>query len=441
MAMAQKQTRRRIVQSSMLAGAWLIAPGALARGRSPNERLGIACIGVGGRGAVNLEGVQSEEIVALCDVDGQRAGSAFDRFPKADKFADFRAMLDRLDRRIDAVVVSTPDHTHAVAAVTAMRMGKHVYCEKPLAHSLYECRTMAELAARNKLATQMGTQRHGWANQRRVVDLVRSGTIGPVEECHVWIGGSRGGGQRPRETPPVPADLKWDLWLGPAPERPYHPVYAPYGWRFWWDFGTGETGNMGCHILDVPFEALALGSPTTVEAEGPPAHPETTPKAMSVRYRFPARGNLPPLLLTWCHGRKPAALLPKEEQSRWGSGVLFVGREGMLLGDLFTWKLLPERRFPDLRAPRRARPVAAGFSWEPDSSDHYRQWIAACKTGSPTSCHFGYAGPLTEAVLLGNVAYRLGEKLHWDAKNLKAADCPRAEPFLRRPYRKGWTLG
>jgi len=438
--MVTKLARRQLLRRSLLAGPWLIAPGVLARGGSPNEKLGVAVIGVGGRGAVNLEAVQGENVVALCDVDEQRAGDAFDRFPKARKHHDFRRMLEGMDRQIDAVVVSTPDHTHAVAGVIALHLGKHVYCEKPLAHSVHECRVMAELAARKKVATQMGTQRHVWANQRRVVELVRSGTIGPVEACHVWIGGSRGGGERPKDVPPVPAHLKWDLWLGPAPERPYHPVYAPYGWRFWWDFGTGETGNLGCHHLDAAFEALALSYPTAIEAEGPPVDPETTPRWISVRYEFPARGNQPPLVLTWCHGRKPAAL-PAEQRSRWSYGMLLVGSKGMLLADLYTWVLLPESRFPDLRAPKQPRPRAAGFSWEPDSGAHYQEWLTACKTGSPTACHFGYAGPLTETVLLGNVAFRVGEKLHWDAKDLKAANCPRAEDLLRRPYRKGWSLG
>ena len=430
-----------MMQSTVLAGLWPAGRRARGAGTSPNERLGVACIGVGGRGAVNLEAVGGENVVALCDVDEKRAGGAFDRFPRAKKFHDFRKMLAELDKQIDAVVVSTPDHTHAVAAVAAMRMGKHCYCEKPLTHSVYESRVMAELAAQKKLATQLGTQRHCWQNHRRVVELVRSGTIGPVRECHVWIGGSRGGGERPTQSPPVPPHLEWDLWLGPAPKRPYHPVYAPYGWRFWWDFGTGETGNLGCHSLDSPFEALSLGSPTAVEAEGPPVHPETTPQWMRVRYEFPARGDLPPLVLHWSHGRRPSELLEEKERAKWRSGMLFIGQKGTLLADLFTWKLLPESRFPNLHPAKAPKPKAFGFSWEPDSSGHYREWIRACKTGGPTSCGFGYSGPLTETVLLGNVAYRAGERFQWAAKGLKAVNCPKAEALIRREYRKGWSLG
>jgi predicted dehydrogenase len=439
--MSRPITRRRMIQGTALAGLWLAGRGGRGAEGSPNEKLHVACIGAGGRGVVNIQGVQSQDVVALCDVDGRQAAATFAKFPKAAKFQDFRRMLDKLQKTIDAVVVSTPDHTHAVAAVTAMRMGKHCYCEKPLSHSVFESRTMAGLAAAKKLATQLGTQRHCWQNQRRVVELIQGGTIGPVRECHVWIGGSRGGGQRPKDTPPVPPQLNWDLWLGPAPQRPYHPVYVPYGWRFWWDFGTGETGNMGCHVLDVPFESLSLRYPTAVEAEGPPVDPETTPRWMKVRYEFPGRGVLPPLVLHWSHGRKPVGVLPEKDLARWGSAVLFVGEKGMLLADLFKWKLFPESRFPGLRAVEGPRGRAAGFSWEPDSSHHYAEWIAACKTGSPTSCHFGYGGPLTETVLLGNVAYRVGERFQWDAANLRAINCPKADGLIRREYRKGWSLG
>jgi predicted dehydrogenase len=309
-----------------------------------------------------------------------------------------------------------------------------------LSHSVYESRVLAELTAKKKVATQLGIQRHCWESHRRVVELIRSGTIGPVRECHAWIGGNRGGAERPREAPPVPSHLKWDLWLGPAPDRPYHPAYAPYGWRFWWDFGTGETGNLGCHHLDIAFEALALGHPIFVEAQGPPVHGETTPAWMQVRYRFPARGELPPLTMTWSHGKRPTGIGPEEELARWRSAALYVGSKGMLIADLFKWKLLPESRFPDQQAPKGQLPKAAGFSWEPDSVRHYQEWIAACKTGSPTSCPFSYGGPLTEIVLLGNVAYRAGEPFAWDAKSLKAIHCTKAEPLIRREYRKGWGL-
>ncbi len=435
-----QRTRREVLQTMVVTGAWVAGRGLRAAGDSPNEKLNLACIGVGGRGAANLDAVKGENVVALCDVDQQRAGSVLDQYPRARKFLDFRRMLDELDRQIDAVVVSTPDHTHAVSAIQAMQMGKHCYCEKPLAHSVHETRVMADLAARTKLATQMGIQRHCWDNFARVVELIQTGTIGPVRECHVWIGGNRGGGRRPTETPPVPPHLNWDLWLGPAPQRPYHPVYAPYGWRFWWDFGTGETGNLGCHHLDLPFQALNLKHPLTIEAEGPPVDPETTPPWMSVRYTFAARGSLPPLVLTWQHGKKPLGALPESELAPFRTGMLFVGDKGLLLADLYKWKLWPEAQFSHLRQPAVAAPAAAGFTLEPASVPHYQEWLAACKSGSPTSCHFGYGGPLTELVLLGNAAYRTGEKLDWDAQNLRAVNCPKADQFLRRESRQGWTL-
>jgi len=436
-----RRTRREVLQTMALTGAWIAGRGLRAAGTSPTEKLNLACIGVGGRGAANLDAVKGENIVALCDVDQQRAGSVLDQYPRARKFADFRRMLDELDRQIDAVVVSTPDHTHAVACVKAMQMGKHCYCEKPLAHSVHEARRMADLAAANKLATQLGIQRHCWDNFARVVELIQADTIGPVRKCHVWIGGNRGGGRRPAETPPVPSHLNWDLWLGPAPQRPYHPAYAPYGWRFWWDFGTGETGNLGCHHLDLPFQALNLRHPLTIEADGPPVDPETTPPWMSVRYEFAARDSLPPLLLTWQHGEKPAGVLPESELAPFRSGMLFVGDKGLLLADLYKWKLLPESKFSHIQRPPTPAPTAAGFTLEPASVPHYQEWLAACKSGSPTSCHFGYGGPLTELVLLGNAAYRTGEKLNWDAQNLRAVNCPQADRFLRRAYRQGWTLG
>jgi len=436
--MCSRLARRSMLRGALTAGAWIV--GRHAAGRSPNDKLNIAYIGVGGRGVANIESIEGENVVALCDVDDRRAGNVFQRFPQARKYHDFRRMLDEMDRQIDAVVVSTPDHTHAVAAMAAMHRGKHCYCEKPLSHSVYEARAMAELATRRKLATQLGIQRHVWPNFRRVVQLIRQGTIGPVSQCHIWIGGSRGGGERPTESPAVPAHLKWDLWLGPAPQRSYHPAYAPYGWRFWWDFGTGETGNMGCHILDLAFSALDLKYPTSIEAQGPPVHPETTPKAMSVRYEFSARGQQPPLVLTWVHGKAPVHLVPQSLLAGLPWGLVFVGTRGMLLTGLYWYRLLPEQEFADLQPTRSPHPKANGYGPEVDSRPHYQQWIAACKTGSSTSCHFGYAAPLTETVLLGNVAYRTGQRLLWDAERMRATNCPSAENFLRRQYREGWTL-
>jgi predicted dehydrogenase len=302
-----------------------IALTAASRPRSSNERLRIGIIGTSNRGGSNLAGVQHEDIVALCDVDDRVVGPAAEWFPKAKLFHDYRKMLEFPG--LDAVVVSTADHTHASATAVALRLGKHVYCEKPLTHSVHEARVVAELAANAGIATQMGTQIHAGENYRRVVELIRSGAIGPVGEVHVWCEGRWGGGERSDERPPVTAGLRWDLWLGPAPARPYHPDYLPRSWRRWWDFGCGTLGDMGCHFMDLPFWALDLSHPRTVEAEGPPVHPETTPEWLIVRYTFGERDGQPPVTLTWYDGgKKPKRLtslaLPGKS---WGSGVLFVG--------------------------------------------------------------------------------------------------------------------
>jgi hypothetical protein len=311
----------------------------------------------------------------------------------------------------------------------ALRLGKHVYCEKPLTHNVYEARRVAEAAAKAKTATQMGTQIHAAGNYRRVVEIIRSGAIGPVREVHTWAGRSWGGGDRPKEMPPVPSNLHWDLWLGPAPERPYHSTYLPANWRKWWDFGGGNLADMACHHMDLPFWALELRAPLTVEAEGPPLHPETCPLGLIVRYEFPSRGDAPPVKLTWYDGDK---IPPKiRELSTGGGGNLFVGDRGLLWADYGSYKLYPEADFAGFKPPP---PTIA------DSIGHHAEWLQACKTGGPTTCSFDYSGALTEAVLLGNVAYRTGRKLAWDAASLKAADCPEADAFLRREYRKGWEL-
>jgi predicted dehydrogenase len=312
-----------------------------------------------------------------------------------------------------------------------MKLGKHCFCEKPLAHNVYEVRVMTELARNKKLATQMGTLIHATSNYRRVVELVKSGAIGPVAEAHVWCGKDWGGGERPKETPPVPPNIHWDLWLGPAPERPYHPCYLPAQWRRWWDFGNGTLGDMACHLMDLPYWALDLAHPLAVEAEGPPVHPETCPHALVVRYEYPARGDQPPVKLTWYDGVNRPPQLAANGLPDWGMGVLFVGREGMLLADYGRKELYPKEKFAQFKAPEPTIPESPG---------HHKEWIAACKGGPAGLCNFDYAGPLSEAVLLGTVAYRVGKKLEWDAAALKATNCPEADEYLRRQYRKGWTL-
>ena len=431
--MSKRFNRRHMLRAGALAGIGFWVSGGAARGasKSPNEKLDVAVIGCGNRGAGNLGGVSSENIVALCDVDDRQAANAYKQFPKAQKFRDFRKMLDQVGKQIDAVVVSTPDHTHAPAAVMAMKMGKHCYCEKPMAHSVFEIRTMRRLAREKKLATQLGTQIHAEQNYRRVVELVQSGAIGAVGEVHVWFGGSYAGRDRPKETPPVPPELDWDLWLGPAPVRPYHDCYVPGRWRTWWDFGTGAMGDFGCHYMDLAFWALGLRYPTRVEAEGSPVHPEGTPAWTVVRYEFPGRNGSPPVKLTWYDGGKRPEPVQQGKVPNWGTAVLFVGQKGMLLADYGQRKLLPEAQYAGFEAPKPTIP---------DSIGHHQEWILACKTGSPTTCNFDYSGALSEAVLLGCAAYRSGKKLEWDARQMKAKDCPEVDRFIRPEYRQGWVL-
>ncbi len=425
-----RTSRREFVGQAAIAGAGLlvgVSP-ATARTYQANERLSIGIIGVANRGRANLDGVASEQITSICDVDESYLDRCAQDFPEAARFTDFRRMIDK--SKLDAVVISTPDHTHAPAASMAMQADLDVYCEKPLAHNVVEVRRLTDLARRRKRITQMGTQIHAESNYRRVVEAIRSGAIGSIREVHVWCGGSYSPGDRPTDQPPVPPGLHWDLWLGPAPERPYHPAYAPFQWRGWWDFGNGLLGDMACHHMDLPFWALDLRVPETIEAEGPPVHPESCPAWLIVRYTFPARGELPPVNLTWYSGRRPhyfeEGLLPE-----WGNGTLFVGSDGMLLADYGRHVLLPKEKFQDWVPPTPSIP---------DSIGHHAEWIEGCKTRTPALCDFSYAGPLTEAVLLGNVAYRSGQRLSWDARHMKLPGTPEAEKYLRRRYRRGWRL-
>jgi predicted dehydrogenase len=439
--MHTKLTRRDFLRNATWGGAGLVilSNSRLVRGTQANARLNIAGIGVGGRGAEDVNGVDSENIVALCDVDHQHAAKTFERFPDAKPYKDFRKMLDEMQDRIDAVVVGTPDHTHAPAAVMAMKLGKHCYCEKPLTHSVYEARMMAQLAREKKLVTQMGTQIHAGSNYRRVVELVQSGAVGKVPEVHVWLGANFAGPPKPTDMsqpdapgdhPAVPETLDWDLWLGPAAYRPYHPDYAPFKWRYWWNFANGQLGDFFCHYCDLAFWALNLRHSTGVEAEGP-VHPESAAKWTIACQEYPARGDLPAVTLTWYSGGGYPAIVKENNVPQWGSAVLFVGSDGMLIADYNKHQLLPAEKFVGFQPPD---------PFIPDSIGHHAEWIEACKTGGPTTCNFDYSGALTEAALLCNVALRTGRKLTWDAKNLKAIGCPEADAFIRRQYREGWTL-
>lgn len=428
--MHRRRTSRRtfLGTSAAAVGACWILP---SWAESPNEKLNVAVVGVANRGGANLAGVSSENIVALCDVDANYLAAAAKNHPQAKLYRDFRRMLDEVQNSIDAVVVSTPDHTHAPPAAAAMSLGKHCYCEKPLTHCVYETRVLTELAVKNRLTTQLGTQIHAGDNYRRVVELVQAGVIGPISEVHVWSAASYSGGDRPTDTPPVPEYLDWDLWLGPAPYRPYHPAYVPFRWRGWKDFGNGGLGDFFCHYCDLAFWALDLRYPLTVEAEGPPPHPDSTPPWLIVRYEFPARGDLPPVKLTWYDGGKRPPLQAEAGLPDWASAVLFVGEKGMLLADYGRRVLWPEEKFADFTPPPQTIPASIG---------HHQEWIEACKGRGTTTCRFEYSGPLTEAALLGTVAYRTGRKIEWDAQNLKAIGCPEADPWIHTPYREGWKL-
>ena len=435
--MTRKTTRRDMLRESLAVGAavgFFTSNTLQSAERSANEKLNIGIIGAAGRGADNAQGVQSENIVALCDVNEQNLAQAAARYPHARTYADWRELVEQKD--LDAVVISTTDHTHALAGVWAMNRGLSVYCEKPLAHSVYEARMMQDkyLANQHRLATQMGTQIHATDNYRRVVELIQSGAIGPVREAHVWCG--RQGladGERPKEEQPVPAHLNWDLWLGPAPARPYHARYLPgcMTWEQWWDFGNGCLGDMGSHLIDLPFWALKLRDPLSVEAEGSPLRTETYPEWLKVRWEHPARGDMPALTLHWYDGIQRPESPAGHNLQDWGIGVLFVGDGGMLLADYGKRILLPEEKFKNFQPPAPTIPPSLG---------HYEEWLHAIKTGEPTLCNFDYSGKLVEHNLLGTVAFRTQTKLAWDAQNLRATNCPQAAPLIRPEYRQGWVL-
>jgi predicted dehydrogenase len=428
--MTRSQNRRRFLQTTAAAGAvGLLSTGSVL---GANERLNIGAIGVGGRGAGDLAAVAGQNIVAICDVDEGRLNGAGSRHPKAEKYFDYRKLLERKD--LDAVVVATPDHHHAPATMRALRNGLHVYCEKPLTHTVAEARLIAETAKKMKVATQMGTQNHEHPGYLRLVELLKSGAIGAVTEVHVitdrpgrwWPQGV----QQPTGSPAVPGSLKWDLWLGPAAERAYNPAYVPFKWRGWWDFGCGAIGDMAIHLMDPAFWALELGGPVKVTSQGPDPHSHSGPTWMETLFEFGQRGKLPPVNVTWYEGTakaKPeiAAELPM-------NGSLFIGDKGRIAithgGNPI---LLPEDKFADFKG---ADPFL------PKSPGHHQQWIDACKAGTPTGSNFGYAGPFTEIVLLGNVAYRVGKPITYDPAKMEITDVSEANQLLSKSYRKGWEL-
>lgn len=433
--MSEHLERREFLRQALLAGtatataaAFAAKPQAALAARSPNERLNLACIGVANKGADNINNLVSENIVALCDVDSVHLGKMAERFPKAKTYVDFRKLFDA-EKNLDGVVVSTPDHTHAIPVVWALKRGFDVYCEKPLAHSVYEVRQMREQAAKQKAVTQMGTQIHAGENYRRAAEIVQSGQLGPVTRVHVWMGGGIRPGKRAAEGTP-PSTVDYDLWVGPAPMRPFSTSHFHFNWRYWWDFGNGTLGDFGCHYMDLPFWALDLRYPTSVQAKGEKTSDgdNDVPDNMQVEYFFPERGERPAVHMTWYNGawRPPGA-----EQYDKSAAVLFEGSKGRLLADYGSRKI-----FMNDGSMPPAPPATI-----PNSIGHWAEWAAACKSRGPTTCNFDYSGALAEAVLLGNVSYRAGgQKLEWDAQALKATNCPAADEFIQRQYRAGWTL-
>ena len=458
--------RRTAVASS----AFMVVPSHVLglNGKTPpSGKLNIAGIGIGGQGASDLEQLSSENIVALCDVDANHAGRIFKKYPKAKVHTDFRKMLDE-QKEIDAVMVATPDHLHAFVSMAAIKHGKHVYCEKPLTHSVWEARQIAQAAREHKVATQMGNQGQASEDTRRLCEFILDNAIGPVREVHIWTDRpSNGlfneywpqGVARPKDCPPVPSTLDWDLWLGPAPSRPYHPAYLPFKWRGWWDFGTGALGDIGCHAMDPVFRALRLGAPPPVgwgNAKGEAHYPisvqasstrvnnETYPLASMVTYEFPARDEMPPLKLVWYDGnlRPPRPPELEDDREMGANGHLLIGDKGKILSlrgqGKRGFELIPASRAKEYGEPPKKLPRSIG---------HHKEWIEACKGGNPAGSNFDWAGPLTEVVLLGNVTLRpemreelTMKKLLWDGPQMRFTNCDDANKFFRTEYRKGWVL-
>lgn len=439
-------SRRRFVKLAAAGASSLVALPGFLRAQNPNGKLNIAIIAAGGRGAGNTGGVSSENIVALCDVYEPRLKQAAEKYPQAKCFKDFRKIFDRPDD-FDAVVVSTCEHSHAMATMMALKAKKHVYCEKPLTHDVWEARQIRLAAAEAGVTTQMGIQIHAGENYRRVVELIQTGAIGAVSEVHVWV--SRAWGwqskeaaernhdivyatERPTGSTPIPEGLDWDLWLGPAPYRPFNEVYFPGPkWYRWWDFGNGTMSDLGSHFNDLPFWALKLQYPLTIEGSGPPPHPEIAPASMKAVYEYGPRGNLPPVRMTWYQGEEKPEIWTEKGIPQWGSGHLFIGDKGMLLSDYGKYVLLPEAQYAGFQPPEPFLPRVAS---------HHAEWLEACKNGKQSSANFEYSGWLTEANHLGNVAYRTGKKLEWDPVALQAANAPEAAQFIRRQYREPWKL-
>jgi predicted dehydrogenase len=448
--MSEKRVnRRRFLAGAAALGAVTAVPRHVLGGagyEAPSGKLNIAGIGIGGMGASNLRQLESENIVALCDVDHAYAAPVFARYPQAKVYRDYREMLETRED-IDAVMIATPDHTHAVISMEAMRRGKHVYCQKPLTHNVYESRMLARAAKQYGVTTQMGNQGHSHEGIRLICEWIWDGAIGEVREVDAWCSlsyypfghasWSSKWSRRPADEPAVPETLDWDLWLGPAPRRPYHPAYHPRVWRCWLDFGCGMMGDRGAHTLDAAVWALRLGHPDSVEATSMGSNPDTHPLSSVVTYQFPARGEMPPVTLRWYEGLRaprPAELEDGRQMGHPEGGILFKGSKGTLMGGVYGEgaRLIPEAKMKAYLRPAPTLPRVKG--------SHEQDWVRACKRGEAAGSDFGYSGPLTEICLLGNVAQRVDARIEWDGEAMKVTNLPEANQYVQTPYREGWRL-
>jgi predicted dehydrogenase len=449
-------SRRSFVGSVATAAAITLVPRHVLGGKgfkAPSDTLHVAAVGSGGMGASNIQRCADagEKIVGLCDVDDERAAKTYASFPKVPKYKDFRKMLEK-QKDIDAVIVATPDHSHALIAMAAMQLGKHVYVQKPMTRTVGEARKLTEAARRYKVATQMGNQGHSMVGVRLVSEWIWDGAIGPVREVHcftnrpVWPGQGFG---RPTETPPVPGSLDWDLWLAGSAYRPYHPSYAPHDWRAWRDFGAGALGDMGCHIMDTPFSALKLHYPVSVQASTAEMvierwkrfeNKETFPVASVVHYTFPARADMPEVKLHWYDGgilpERPDDLEPDREMNFGdGGGTIIVGDKGKIVCGTYgdSPRLIPESKMAAYQRPPQTLPRIKG--------SHEENWIQACKGGEPATSNFDYSGPFTETVVMGNLAIGFpGKRLLWDGERMTVTNLPEANDLVLPHYRQGWHL-
>jgi hypothetical protein len=464
-------TRRQFIYTTAIAGAATLTAYAASKPRriSANEKLNIGAVGVGGKGDSDVECCASENIVALCDVDAKTLAKKHEKYSKARIYKDWRVMLEK-EKSLDAVIISTPDHLHALVAATAMRLGKHVYCQKPLTQTVYEARLLRQLSKKHGVATQMGNQGSAEDGLRRAVEVVQAGLIGSVRQVHVWSNRPiwPQGMDRPAAADPVPANLDWDLWLGPAPQRPFKAgAYHGFVWRGWQDFGTGALGDMACHTANMPFRALKLGYPTEVEAESSPMNKESWPLKSKIRFEFPAREGLSPVTFWWYDGGNPKPGKPFEHDGNNkppkdivaeveemtgqvpGSGCILVGDKGKIFsgndyGAKFYIKVAGDKEMTESEKHEAVKAVPQivprnEFKGGPDLRQHL-EWIAACKGGKPAYSDFSIAAYLTEIILLGCVALRTGRKLEWDGPNMRATNAPEAAQYVKRTNRKGWKL-